>query len=76
MTNIADELRYEYDFSAARANPYGRRLKRRVTIRLDVDAVEHFEAMAGRTGVPCQSLINLYLVDCAANGRELALSWV
>ncbi|MDR1189645.1 MAG: BrnA antitoxin family protein [Bifidobacteriaceae bacterium] len=71
----ADELRDEYDFTAARANPYSRRLKKQVTIRLDVDTIDYFKAMAGQTGVPYQSLINLYLADCAANERELTLTW-
>lgn len=68
-------MRDEYDFSTARANPYLKRLKKQVTIRLDVDSIDYFKALAGRTGIPYQSLINLYLADCAANRRELALTW-
>jgi uncharacterized protein (DUF4415 family) len=70
-----DELRDEYDFSAARPNPYGKRLKKQVTIRLDVDTINYFKALADQTGIRYQSLINLYLADCAANERELALNW-
>ncbi len=73
--DVTDELRDEYDFTAAGPNPYSKRLKKQVTIRLDVDTIEYFKALAGRTGVPYQSLINLYLADCAAEKRELALTW-
>jgi len=68
-------MRDEYDFAAARSNPYSQRLKKQVTIRLDVDTVAYFKAMAVQTGIPYQSLINLYLTDCATNERELSLAW-
>ncbi|MCL2490763.1 MAG: BrnA antitoxin family protein [Propionibacteriaceae bacterium] len=70
-----DDMRDEYDFSQACPNPYSQRLKKQVTIRLDVDTVNYFKAMAVQTGIPYQSLINLYLADCATHERELALTW-
>jgi len=70
-----DDLRPEYDFSHAQPNPYSKRLKKQITIRLDVDSIDYFKTLAQRTGIPYQSLINLYLADCAANRRELALNW-
>ncbi|MCL1923323.1 MAG: BrnA antitoxin family protein [Propionibacteriaceae bacterium] len=51
-------------------------MKKQVTIRLDVDTVDYFKSMSDKTGIPYQSLINLYLADCASHRRELALSWV
>ncbi|MCL2782073.1 MAG: BrnA antitoxin family protein [Actinomycetia bacterium] len=68
-------MRNEYDFTEARRNPYSQRLKKQVTIRLDVDAVEYFKAMAVRAGIPYQTLINLYLADCANTRRELSMAW-
>ena len=56
-------------------NPYAKRLKQPVTMRLDQDTVSYFKAMADETGVPYQTLINLYLRDCALNGRKLAMEW-
>jgi len=70
-----DDMRDEYDFTRAHPNPYSQRLKKQVTIRLDVDTVDYFKALAVQTGIPYQSLINLYLADCATHGRELALTW-
>jgi predicted DNA binding CopG/RHH family protein len=68
-------MREEYDFSKGRRNPYAKRLKKRVTIRLDEPTIEYFKDLAQETGIPYQTLINLYLRDCAASGRRLALSW-
>jgi predicted DNA binding CopG/RHH family protein len=59
----------------ARRNPYIKLLKRSVTIRLDRDTVEYFKGLAVKTGLPYQSLINLYLRDCAVNQRELSFKW-
>lgn len=72
---MADDIRSEYDFTQARPNPYSQRLKKQVTIRLDVDTIDYFKALATQTGIPYQSLINLYLADCATHERELVLTW-
>lgn len=68
-------MRDQYDFSNSTPNPYPRRMKQQVTIRLDRDTVSYFKAMAEEKGIPYQSLINLYLRDCAASRRELRLEW-
>jgi len=65
----------EYDFSKASKNPYAKRLKRRVTIRIDDPTIEYFKSLADETGIPYQTLINLYLRDCAESKRELKLDW-
>jgi uncharacterized protein (DUF4415 family) len=68
-------MRKHYDFSRAKRNPYARRLKKQVTIRLDEETIHYFKSLAGEIEVPYQTLINLYLRDCAASRRRLALSW-
>jgi len=70
-------MKSEYDLSKmkARKNPYASKLKKPVTIRLSEDVVAYFKAMADEKDVPYQSLINLYLRDCAANHREVDISW-
>ncbi len=70
-------MRDHYDFSkmTARRNPYIRLLKQPVTIRLDRETVEYFKELSGRTGLPYQHLINLYLRDCAARRKEPSLRW-
>lgn len=68
-------MRKEYDFSNARKNPYAKRLKKPVTIRLDAGTIAYFKQLAAESEIPYQTLINLYLRDCAASGRRLALDW-
>ncbi|MCB1938026.1 MAG: BrnA antitoxin family protein [Rhodocyclaceae bacterium] len=70
-------MKKEYDFSKmkSRRNPYASKLKRQVTIRMGDDVVAYFKALAAETGIPYQSLINLYLRDCVAHNRKPELSW-
>ena len=68
-------MREHYDFSKARRNPYAKRLKQQITIRLDKPTIEYFKGLAEDTGIPYQTLINLYLRDCAATGRKLSMRW-
>ena len=68
-------MRNEYDFTNARKNPYVKREKQQVTINLDCDVVNYFKEQAGMSGIPYQTLINLYLSDCVSKKRELQLSW-
>jgi predicted DNA binding CopG/RHH family protein len=68
-------MRKEYDFSKAKRNPYAKRLKKQVTIRLDEMTIQYFKDLSDESGIPYQTLINLYLRDCAANGRRLSFNW-
>jgi len=68
-------MRKHYDFSQAKPNPYAKRLKREITVRLDEGTVEYFEAIAAETGIPARMLMNLYLRECAASRKRLALRW-
>ena len=68
-------MRKSYDFSNSVPNPYAQKLKKQITIRLDEDTISYFKGMAEETGIPYQSLINLYLRDCVAHDRKPDLSW-
>jgi uncharacterized protein (DUF4415 family) len=68
-------MKKHYDFSKARPNPYAKRLKKTVTIRLDQDALVYFQDLAKESGIPYQTLINLYLRDCATAKKKLRLLW-
>lgn len=68
-------MRDEYDFSQSVQNPYARRLKKQITIRLDEETIAYFKTMADEDGIPYQSLINLYLRDCAEQHRKLKMEW-
>ncbi len=68
-------MREHYDFSKARRNPYARRLKQQVTIRLDRGTIRYFKHLAAETGIRYQTLINLYLRECATTGKRLSNTW-
>lgn len=69
-------MKAEYDFSQSVKNPYIKKLKKQVTIRLEEDVVDYFKVLAQQTGIPYQSLINLYLQDCVKSRRKPSLEWV
>lgn len=68
-------MRREYDFSKGRRNPYASKLKKSVTIRLDENTIAYFKHMGAELEIPYQTLINLYLRECAGSGRRLAMEW-
>lgn len=70
-------MRTEYDFEKMkrRKNPYAKRLKQQVTIRMGVDIIEYFKKLADETGIPYQNLINLYLRDCVQAHRKPLIKW-
>ncbi len=68
-------MKEEYDFSHSVANPYLKKLKKQVTIRLEEETVSYFKSLSEEVGIPYQSLINLYLQDCVRSQRKLSLNW-
>lgn len=71
-------MKAEYDFSTmkSRKNPYAAKLKKPVSMRLSEDVVTYFKEMAQESGVPYQSLINLYLRDCVMQHRKVQIAWL
>jgi uncharacterized protein (DUF4415 family) len=71
------KMREHYDFSKMKGkkNPYIKYLKQPVTMRLDKDSVDYFKSLAEESGIPYQTLINLYLRDCAMKERKLDMKW-
>ncbi len=66
---------YEFSKMRGRGNPYVKYLKQPVTMRLDRDTIAYFKSIAEEMGIPYQSLINLYLRDCAVHHRKLQMKW-
>ena len=67
----------EYDLSTmkSRRNPYARKLTEQIILRLNPDVITYFKAQSEECGIPFQTLINLYLQDCATQQRKLELHW-
>lgn len=68
-------MKDNYDFSKSVKNPYAKQLKKQITIRIDEETIQYFKKLAEDKGIPYQSLINLYLRDCAHSGRKLKTKW-
>jgi predicted DNA binding CopG/RHH family protein len=60
-----DEMKEECDLSKmkSRKNPYAKKLKKQITIRIAETTIEYFKHMAEDTGMPYQNLIDMYLDD-------------
>ena len=76
MNEVKKTVKNEYDFSNARKNPYADRAKQQITINLNQRTVQYFKDLADKTGLPYQTLINLYLTDCADKKRQPEVSWI
>ena len=70
-------MKKEYDLTKfkSRPNPYAKRLKKQVTLRIRPDVIDYFKDLAEETGIPYQSLINLYLQDCMNAHRKPNMKW-
>lgn len=68
-------MKENYDFSKGIKNPYAKKLKKQITIRLDADTIDYFKEQATEVGISYQNLINLYLRDCAENKKKLSFAW-
>jgi len=68
-------MRNEYDFSKAKLNPYIKKLRKQISIRIDIDTIEYFKKQADETGISYQNLINLYLSNCVSNKKTLSIGW-
>ncbi len=77
MKKMSDEefLEKEFDFSKAKPNPYAKELKKQVTIKINPATIDYFKNEAMETGIPYQTLINLYLDDCVRNKKKLNMTW-
>jgi len=74
--NKKDDMLPEYDFSNSVKNPYVKLLKKTVTIRLEENIIEYFKELALQFNIPYQSLINMYLSDCAKNKVKPSINWI
>jgi len=65
----------QYDFSKSIKNPYIKKLKRQITIRVETDTIDYFKKIAADTDIPYQKLMNLFLRDCAENNKTPEINW-
>ena len=68
-------MKNEYDFSKSVKNPYAKKLKKQITIRMENETIEYFKQLAIETDIPYQKLINLFLRDCAVHKVKPTINW-
>ena len=70
-----NKMRKEYDFTGSESNPYLKKLRKQISIRIDLDTINFFKKQAEETGIAYQNLINLYLSDCAMHLKKININW-
>ena len=68
-------MRREYDFTKGNKNPYIKKLRKQISIRIDLDTINFFKKQAEMTGIAYQNLINMYLSDCATQSKQINITW-
>ena len=68
-------MRKEYDFTDAKKSPYASKLKKQITIKIDVDTINYFKEMSSDTKIPYQTLMNFYLTECAKDKKKINISF-
>lgn len=68
-------MKNEYNFRSSIKNPYAKRLKRQITIRIESDTIDYFKKLSDEIDIPYQNLINFFLRDCAKNKMKPDISW-
>lgn len=77
ILEVGDFMREEYDIEKLnpRKNPYAERLRQQTPVDINITIVDYFKNLSDETGIPYQTLINLYLADCAKNNKKIEVSW-
>lgn len=70
-------MRKEYDIEKLnpRKNPYASGFKKQITINLDQNIIDYFKNQSNDYGIPYQTLINMYLLDCVNKKLKPSLEW-
>ena len=68
-------MRDNYNFSKSIKNPYTRKLKKQITIRLESDTIDYFKQIMNLPNSTPLELINLFLSDCAQKRLKPAIKW-
>ena len=66
----------EFNFDKSVKNPYAKELKQQITIKISPSTIEYFKQESADTGIPYQTLINLYLDECVRERKKLKIDWV
>ena len=68
-------MKKEYDFSNSIKNPYVKKLKKQISIRVEKNTIEYFKQLSIELGIPYQNLMNMFLSDCANKKMRPKIHW-
>ena len=68
-------MKDEYDFTNSVKNPYAKKVKKQISIKIETDTINYFKELSKKVGIPYQNLMNSYLTDCAIKHIEPKLKW-
>jgi len=68
-------MKKEYDFSKSVKNPYARKFKKLISIRIENDTIEYFKKLASQIDIPHQNLMNIYLKECTDKNKKPNIHW-
>jgi len=68
-------MKDEYDFTNSVKNPYAKKVKKQISIKIEIDTIDYFKELSKKVGIPYQNLMNSYLTDCAIKHVEPKLKW-
>ena len=68
-------MKKEYDFSNSVKNPYIKKLKKQISIRVEQDTIEYFKKLSVEIGIPYQNLMNMFLSECANKNMRPNINW-
>ena len=63
-------MKRNYDFSNAVKNPYAKKMKNTLRNNISESVLAYFKELAAKTGIPYQSLINMFLTQAKAEKME------
>lgn len=69
-------MRKQYDFTNSVKNPYIKKIKQQISIRVDNDTLDYFKEVAIDADIPYQKLINFFLRDCAEQKKRPSIRWM
>ena len=69
------EMLDEYNFDKSIKNPYIKNLKKSITIRLEPETIGYFKSLSKDSGIPYQTLINLFLTQCVKEKKKPEVLW-
>ncbi|HEY6906969.1 MAG TPA: BrnA antitoxin family protein [Ignavibacteriaceae bacterium] len=68
-------MKKKYDFSKSTRNPYTKKLKRQISIRIENDTIDYFKKLSSEVDIPYQNLMNMYLRECAETNKKPNIHW-